>query len=161
MNDDNKEKNKDELKHHEGKNSKQDLAKQDVEKLSKGDDTSGKSEIIEDKDTRQQMGEMITSFMGSFSRPRLSPFESKITEKHIDKILDIKEKYDDNVFKDTQSSKKFHLIYTVIGASLFVFLTLFLVGKHSNLLEDIIKFLIGLVGGIGIGYGFKSYKDRD
>lgn len=161
MNDDNKEKNKDEVKHHEGKNSKQDLAKQDGEKVSKRNDTSGETEIFEDKDTHRQMKKMITGFMGSISRSAVSPFEDKINEKHIDKILEIKEKYDDNIFRDTHSSRKFHLVYILICVALFVFLTLFLVGKHSNILEDIIKFTIGLFGGIGIGYGFKAYKDRD
>jgi hypothetical protein len=161
MNDDNKEKNKDEVKHHEDVNSKKDIAKQDVEKLSKGNDTSEEAEIFEDENNHHRMKKMITGFMGSISRSALSPFESKINEKHIDKILDIKEKYDDNIFRDTQSSRKFHLVYILIGVSLFVFLTLFLVGNDSELFKDIIKLFIAFVGGVGIGYGFRAYKGSE
>lgn len=159
MNDDNK-KEKKEVKNSGDENSQTSKNKSEEEKTVMHDTESEALEILQDMPPEIKK-RFLSISMGSFSRSILSPLESKINEKHIDKILDIKEKYEDNVFKDTQSSKKFHLIYTVIGASLFVFLTLFLVGKHSNLLEDIIKFIIGLVGGIGIGYGFKSYKDRD
>jgi hypothetical protein len=162
MNDDNKEKNKEEVKHHEDENSNKDIAKQDVEKLSKGKDTSEEAEFYEDEDIPPQMKERITKFMsmGSISRSALSPFELKINEKHIDKILDIKEKYDDKIFKDTQQSRKFLLAYILIGVALFVFLTLFLVSNDKELFKDIIKLFIAFVGGIGAGYGIKTYKDN-
>ncbi len=98
--------------------------------------------------------------MGSFSRSLLSPLESKINEKHIDKILDIKEKYEDKIFKDTQQSRKFLLVYILIGVALFVFLTLFLVSNDKELFKEIIKLFIAFVGGIGAGYGIKTYKDN-
>lgn len=95
--------------------------------------------------------------MESISRPLLSPLESKINEKHIDKILEIKEKYGDNVFKDTQQSRKFQLVYVLIGVSVFVFLTLLLVGKDTDLFKEIIKLFVTFVGGIGVGFGIKSH----
>ncbi len=97
--------------------------------------------------------------MGSFSRSILSPLESKINEKHIDKILELGEKDNERMYKDTQHSRKFLLVYILIGVSLFVFLTLFLVGKDTELFKDIIKLFIAFVGGMGAGYGIKHYVD--
>jgi hypothetical protein len=162
MNDDNKENKKDEVKHHEYENSKNDIEKQDIKKLSKGNDTLELNEILEDKNIPRRVKERITEFLsiGRISGSALSPFESKINEKHIDKILDIKEKYDDKIFNDTQQSRKFLLVYILIGVALFVFLTLFLVSNDKELFKDIIKLFIAFVGGIGAGYGIKSYKDN-
>jgi hypothetical protein len=162
MNGNNKEKNKDELKHHEDKNSKNGISKQDIEELSKGDDTSKLAEILEDKNIPRKTKERITEFMsiGRFPGSFLSPLESKINEKHIDKILDIKGKYEDNIFRDTQSARKFHLIYILVAVALFIFLTLFLVSNDKDLFKEIIKLFIIFVGGFGAGYGIKSYKDN-
>lgn len=162
MNDDNKEKNKDELKHHEDKNSENGISKQDIEKLSKGDDASKLAEILGDKNIPREAKDMIIRFMSirKFSGSFLSPLESKINEKHIDKILDIKGKYDDNIFRDTQSARKFHLIYILVAVALFVFLTLFLVSNDKDLFKEIIKLFIAFVGGFGAGYGIKSYKEN-
>nr|NIM17620.1 hypothetical protein [Candidatus Aminicenantes bacterium]NIM84287.1 hypothetical protein [Candidatus Aminicenantes bacterium]NIN23773.1 hypothetical protein [Candidatus Aminicenantes bacterium]NIN47489.1 hypothetical protein [Candidatus Aminicenantes bacterium]NIN90409.1 hypothetical protein [Candidatus Aminicenantes bacterium] len=98
--------------------------------------------------------------MGSISRSILSPFESKINEKHIDKILELGEKDNERMYKDTQHSRKFLLFYILIGVSLFVFLTLFLVGKDTELFKEVIKLFVVFVGGLGAGYGIKHYKDR-
>lgn len=108
MSDDNKEKSKVELKHHEDENSKISISKQDIEELLKDYDTSELAEILEDNNIPRKMKKRITQFMsvGRIPGSFLSPVESKINEKHIDKILDIKGKYEDNIFRDTQSSRK-------------------------------------------------------
>lgn len=101
----------------------------------------------------------IEKFMG-VSGSLLSPLESKINEQHIDKILEIRERYDDKVFKDTQQSRKFMLLYILIGVALFVFLTLFLVGKDTELFKEILKLFISFVGGMGVGFGIKRYMEK-
>ena len=162
MNGDNNNEDKKEKKnHHEDGNSQKTIKKQDETNLMESKANSEELEILEDLSPKMRQRVKAFMSMGSISGSALSPFESKINEKHIDRILDIKEKYDDNIFRDTQSSRKFQLIVILVGVSLFAFLTIFLVGKHSNILEDIIKFVIGLFGGIGIGYGFKAHKDKD
>jgi hypothetical protein len=98
--------------------------------------------------------------MGSISRSILSPFESKINEKHIDKIIELGEKDNERMYKDTQHSRKFRLIYFLIGVALFVFLTLFLVGKDTELFKEVIKLFVVFVGGMGAGYGIKHYVDN-
>jgi len=39
-----------------------------------------------------------------------------------------------------------------------VFLTIYLTGRNPELFREIIKLLITFAGGIGLGYGIKSYK---
>lgn len=84
----------------------------------------------------------------------------KLNDGHIDKILEISEKDDERRFQDVQQSRRYVLFYILLGISLFVFLTLFLVGKDTELFKEIIKLFISFVGGIGLGYGFKSYLDK-
>jgi hypothetical protein len=157
MNDDNKNKKK-ELKNSADGNSYTSDSESKKEKTMHNAETEA-LEILQDMppDIKKKF---LSISMGSFSRSILSPLESKINEKHIDKILDIKEKYEDNIFKDTQSARKFHLIYILIGVVLFVFLTLFLVTRDKDLFKEIIKLFITFVGGIGAGYAIKSYKDN-
>jgi len=56
--------------------------------------------------------------MQRISGPMPNPLLSKINEKHIDKILDIAQKEDENSYKDAQSTKKYSLVY-------FIFIILF------------------------------------
>lgn len=97
----------------------------------------------------------ITS-MG-LGNPFLSSFASKINEKHIDKLIDINGISDERAFKDVQQSRRFQLVYVLIGVSVFVFLTLLLVGKDTELFKEIIKLFVAFVGGIGVGFGIKSH----
>ena len=99
--------------------------------------------------------------MESFAGSLPSPIESKINEKHIDKILEIKERYDERRFKDINQSRRFSFAYVLMGAGLFVFLALFLVGKNTDLFKEIIKLFIAFVGGMGLGYGIKLKKSND
>lgn len=101
----------------------------------------------------------IMSMQGvaGLERTHVSP---KITEKHIDKILEISEKDDERRYKDIQHSRLYNLIYILLGGGIFIFLTLFLVGKDPELFKELIKLLIAFVGGLGTGYGIKSYTGR-
>lgn len=65
--------------------------------------------------------------------PMPNPLTEKLTEKHIDKILEISAKDDELSFEDAAQSRKFTLIYIVIFAVLFVFLTIFLVVADKDL----------------------------
>ena len=85
---------------------------------------------------------------------------SKLNEKHIDRILDISEKEEDNSFKDSQSNKRYNLFYFMLGILLFVFLTVFLVKDNKDLFLEIVKIGVAIVGGFGGGFGYKTYLDR-
>ncbi len=157
MSGDNNNKNrKEEMNHMEDENSKSSITKQAEEKVAKHElESEHPDEILETLPPK--MRERIETFMGSIAGPFVSPLESKLNEKHIDKILEIKEKYEDRVFKDTQQSRKFQLGYVLIGVSVFVFLTLLLVGKETELFKEIIKLFVAFVGGMGAGFGIKSH----
>ncbi len=87
------------------------------------------------------------------------PLLEKLNPQHIDKLLDIYEKDNDNTYRSAASNKWFNLSYVIIFVSVLCFLIVFLVPSNIGLLSDIIKFLLGLVGGFGAGYGFKSRMD--
>lgn len=93
--------------------------------------------------------------------PIPNPLAEKINEKHIDKILDITEKDEERSFKDAGESRKFTLIYVLVFAVLFVFATVFLVGSDKDLYKEVIKLFAVFFGGLGSGFGIKSYMDRN
>jgi len=98
--------------------------------------------------------------MQRISGPMPNPILSKLNEKHIDKILDISEKEEDNSFKDSQSNKKYNLIYFILVIIVFIFLIIFLVEDNKELLLEILKIAVAIVGGFGGGFGYKTYLDK-
>lgn len=159
MSGDNKKNKKEKTSHTGDETFQSPITKQDEKKAMKHKHESEEPEFIEKLPPK--LKKVMETFMSmDISRSSLSPFDSKINEKHIDKILEIKEKYEDKIFKDTQQSRKFQLVYVLIGVSVFVFLTLLLVGKDTELFKEIIKIVVLFAGGLGTGYGIKTYKDK-
>lgn len=103
-----------------------------------------------------EMGFSMQRFSGSIPNPLLS----KINEKHIDKILDISQKEEDNSYKDAQSTKKYSLIYFILIILFIGLLIYYLVDKDKSLLLTIIEKSLFIIGGFGGGYGFKAYLDN-
>lgn len=145
------------------KNNKNEVVRQNDEELSNTEQKDG----LEDSDIFEGMPPAVEKTvntmlsMQGFSGSVSSALESKLNEKHIDKILDMREKRDERKFKDTNRNRIFSLIFILILTAIFIFLTLFLVDKNTDLFKEIIKLFIVFVGGVGAGYGFKTYKDRD
>ena len=136
-----------------------------VKKSKRDNKESEKVEVSEDKEisNETEIFEQLPSeikavlSMQRFSSSTPHPF-SKITEHHIDKILEISAKDDEQKYKDTQQARKFHLLYFLLGILLFIFLTIFLVGKDIELFKEIVKLFIAFAGGLGLGYGISSFK---
>ena len=126
-----------------------------------GSDEAENAEVIENLPPELQGVMKMGLTMQRFSGPMPHPLASKLNEKHIDKILDISEKDNDRWFSDAQRDRFFTGFCILIGVGLFIFLTIFLVGNDTELFKEILKLLVTLAGGIGIGYGIKSYKDRE
>lgn len=160
MNENSHDNSKNNEKHPDSENSEYAAAKQGVVNVPGSNDNEEEIELFEDvqPSIKKSVNTILT--LQGITGPISSILDSKINEKHIDKILEMTEKDDERSFKDTQHSRKFRLIYLLIGVALFVFLTLFLVGKDTELFKDIIKLFIAFVGGMGAGYGIKHYKDR-
>lgn len=93
--------------------------------------------------------------------PMPNPLTQKLNPQHIDKILESAEKDSQRAFRDAGETRKYTLIYLTIVSILFVFLTVFLVGSDKELYKEIIKLLIVFSGGLGSGFGIKSYMDRN
>ncbi len=104
------------------------------------------------------MGMMQTSHQGGISRSH--PLFEKFTEDHVDKYLDYVQRDDDNEYNLRSSNRWFSLLYTLIGVTFFGFLIVYLLPKDKVLLNDILKLLITFAGGVGSGYGLKSYIER-
>ena len=88
---------------------------------------------------------------------RSHPLFEKFTEDHVHKYLDYIQRDDDNEHNLRSSNRWFHLVYTIIGIAFFGFLIVYLLPKDKALLNDLIKLLVTFAGGVGSGYGLKSY----
>ena len=98
------------------------------------------------------------SFPGAASRSH--PLFDKFTDEHIHKYLDYIQRDDDFEHDLRGSNRWFYLAYTVIGVIFFGFLIVYLLPKDKALLNDILKLLIAFAGGVGSGYGLKSYIEN-
>ena len=113
-------------------------------------------------DMPSEMKKMISMSMMHASIPGGSPrsthplFE-KFTEDHVHKYLDYIQRDDDNEHKLRSSNRWFSLGYTVITIAFFSFLIIYLLPKDKSLLNDILKLLFTFAGGVGSGYGLRSY----
>jgi len=108
----------------------------------------------------KKMVEMAIS-MQSITGRAPNPIFQKITEGHITKILDQSAKEEDNNYKDTQSSKFYHLIYFVSTIILIVFFVVYLADRDKELLKNLADKALYVLGGFGGGYGFKAYRDNN
>lgn len=99
-----------------------------------------------------------SSFPGGSSRSH--PLFDKFTEEHVHKYLDYIQRDDDFEHKLRGSNRFFHLSYTLIGVAFFGFLIIYLLPKDKALLNDILKLLFTFAGGVGSGYGLRSYLEK-
>lgn len=111
------------------------------------------------KDAPPEVRKIMMS-MQRMSGPMPHPLSSKINEKHIDKILELAEKDDERAFGDTSQSRRYTFAYLALFSALFVFATVFLVGKDTELYKELLKLLAMFAGGLGSGFGIKSYMDK-
>ncbi|MDY0164766.1 hypothetical protein [Desulfobotulus sp.] len=89
------------------------------------------------------------------------PLVDKINETHITRILELAEKDDERSFRDAAENRKYTLIYVLVFAVLFIFATVFLVGSDKELYREVIKLFAVFLGGLGSGFGIRSYMDRN
>lgn len=133
-------------------------ANEKQEKHTCSENNTSDSEILENGIPKSLKALIMQSHIsGSIS----SPIPGKLNEQHIDKIIQNKENNDVRNSIERLHRRKFQLVYILIAVALFVFLTLFLVGKDTELYKDIIKLFIAFVGGMGAGYGIKKFSDQN
>jgi len=138
--------------------------KTDQQKLSsiKSDSEENKKEesVIPDEILEQmpeeERGRVIsimkqTMFSGIMSRK--NPIAEKITEGHIDKMIDESAKDSEREYKDKNNQRLFTLGIVFLGVLLLIFLTVYLAKSHEETLMNIIIPILAFLGGMGAGYG--------
>lgn len=125
-------------------------------KVTSGDDVA--PEIFKEMqpDPEKALGMRVSMGVG----PVMHPWADKINDKHIHKILEITEKRDDQTHQEKSKSRWFKLAYVAIGAAIFVFLTIFMVGSHTEVYMKLLEYVVPFLGGVGGGVWLKSYWDR-
>lgn len=98
------------------------------------------------------------AMMGEFPMP--DPIIEKINENHITKIIDNARNDIDHKHKIAASNRWFFIMYLLIVIGFFIFLVIYLLPSNKDILIDIIKCLVAFFGGLGGGYGLKSYFDK-
>lgn len=112
-------------------------------------------------ESREFMAMAYKSVLTDMADPIDVKIAEKINEKHIDKMLESAEKDNELSFRDTAQARKYNVLYLIIFAALFIFTTIYLVGMDKELYKEILKLLAIFLGGLGSGFGIKSYMDRD
>jgi hypothetical protein len=132
------------------------------EEASKSQDTNDNGSVSDVLEKLPPDAKRVVEIGMSMQRfgPMPNPLADKLTEGHIDKILDHSSKSDERAFEDAKASRKYALIYVTIFVTLFMSLTVFLVLADKALYEETLKLFIAFIGGFGGGYGVKSYMDR-
>ena len=92
--------------------------------------------------------------------PLPATLADKITEQHIEKVLELTAQEDTRRYMDTLQRRRYRLVYLILGIACFAILAFFMVGEHTELFEEIVKLFFVFTGGIGTGYALKSYFDK-
>jgi hypothetical protein len=105
------------------------------------------------EDVQQQIS-LIVSQQRFGAAP--SPFATKITEGHIDKLIDASTKDSEREHQDRNRDRWVRLVCFLVTMGVFVFLVYYMVGKDTELLRTLIHYLMAFAGGFGV----KAYLDR-
>ena len=100
---------------------------------------------------------MTTAFQTTL--PPSNPLLEKLNERHISTLLEHAGRKQDREFDLHRANLRYLLLYFLIALVVLGAAIIYLVPLDRALLDDIIKILVGLVGGFGAGYGFRSYRD--
>ena len=101
----------------------------------------------------------LQMIMSTFSGPLPPKFFDKLDKEHINKIIESIHTENHNIHKKEILKILSNLLMFLIIIGLVIFLVIFLTQNNKpDLLSDIIKILIGGIGGFGLGFGLKSSK---
>lgn len=94
--------------------------------------------------------------------PNVPPFAHKLTEEHIDKILELEKAELDYTYKSDNNNRWFTFGIFFVSCCLFITLVVFLTNNNKDaILMDIVKVLFGFVGGFGVGKALKVSKKKE
>lgn len=92
--------------------------------------------------------------------PTHHPLFDKFEPEHVTQFLTNAHDVDRNRVRFLSSNRWFHLVYTLIGVSVFVFLTLLLLPEQARTYFEILKSLGIFAAGAAGGYGLGTYQER-
>lgn len=81
------------------------------------------------------------------------PIFDKFGPEHVSKFLEQSHESD-------TKSRWFRFAYVVLGISVFVLLTLYLLPSHDDLYFEMLEILGAFGAGVAGGYGIKAYQDQ-
>ena len=87
------------------------------------------------------------------------PVFDKFEPEHVDKFLDHSHEEDIERLRIQGQSRWFNLIYVLLGLTSLGWLIWVLLPNDKDLLAEILKLAIAFAGGVGSGYGLKSYQE--
>ncbi|MCY4046810.1 MAG: hypothetical protein OXF42_01685 [Candidatus Dadabacteria bacterium] len=88
------------------------------------------------------------------------PLADKINAEHIDKILEMTDKKSDLAHKDKSESRRYFFTSAAVVVAVFVFLTIYLAGPHTDIYMKLIETILAFLGGLGSGVWIKTRMDR-
>lgn len=106
---------------------------------------------------------VVQQLYAAFSRtsgPAHHPIFEKFESEHVTQFLSQAHETDQEERDVRRSNRWFHLGYTILGLGVFVFLTVLLLPKQSELYTEIMKTVCIFAGGVAGGYGLKAYQDQ-
>jgi hypothetical protein len=115
-------------------------------------------EILEKLDNRdrKRLLETFSAFM--YSGPAPNPLISKFQPQHITDVFGLMRLDSNHAFADRQRGRFFVLavILIIVASALTVILTL-AIRNQNDLVTEIIKLAAVSLGGVGFGYGFRTW----
>jgi len=142
-------------------NQVQQAPKEIVAELLKDETASAAEDVVNHLPPEIKKVMEIGFSMQRFSGPIPPAFADKINEEHITQILNLAQKDSDLAYKDSLHSKYLFAGLTVIFLVFFVIIAIYFVNHNKDqMLQDLIKMAVAFIGGIGGGFGLKSYFDK-
>ena len=102
--------------------------------------------------------EMQSGMMAMMSGQMHPPYMSKIEPEHIGQIINSADKSDERQFQYAKRSQWFRAGTGIVGVLVFIFLVVFLSRNSPTLVRDMMFVVLGLLGGLGAGFGIGRRK---
>lgn len=114
------------------------------------------SKVLVENDEQTNSPDLVARLMMSSFSQTSNPLAEKITESHINKVLENSEKDSEREFeynklelKDQQSSKWFFLAIFITSLIFIGFIIVFLSGVDKETMRFVLGIIVGFIGGFG------------
>jgi hypothetical protein len=124
------------------------------------------SKVLVENDEQTNSPDLVARLMMSSFSQTSNPLAEKLTEHHIDKVLDNSEKDSEREFEldkleiaDEKNSRLFHLGYFIVSL-IFVGFIIVSLKETPTVMTQILALIIGLIGGFSAGFGLGKQKKK-